>query len=150
MSNQSRTSGDRPEEGVAGARSATLHHSSEVVRDSAEVKSRMAAFGGDGWVCLTDEVLRYDGAPIAGTVLNAELSDGEGVSLHVRQHRGGWQVTTLSEEAGGEHRYFEESYCSTEGNDRLLYHLFWQRRTVDGLDVWQPWVARFAGWRRDA
>lgn len=117
----------------------------EVVTDHEEVSRRMAALGGQGWVCTTDRVTRYDGGLVKGWVLCAEVAT-PGESLHVRQHGDGWALYRLVEEAGEEHLAGDQAFLSTERPGRMVYRTYWHKAEVDGIGVWEPFAARFVGW----
>ena len=141
-----------------GARTATLTTlSSEFLSDSGAVRAVLQNCGGKGWVCLTDRVLVYDGGPIEGIPLCAELSIGERESATLRQDGQGWLWTRLVERDGDDHRWFEERYASTVPGDEQrrhhVYRVYWRKNSEgngDGaLDVWRPYAARFCGWQFD-
>jgi len=116
--------------------------------DQAAVSAELKAFGGEGWICFTDQVqvLRRGDSPAEGTPLSAELCDRQR-SLHVRQAGDSWAawiIESVADPAG---------YCTTrrfvptrakELKASVLYEVFWAPEELGG-GVLRPSVARFAG-----
>jgi hypothetical protein len=151
--------------GLEGLRPCTITVSSERLATRDDLERYLAERRGDGWVCLTDRVLRWRGGMPPGMPLAGELALDEHRSVHIRRAGDGWLATLLSEEAAAgaqEGVLFREGACVEE---RLLessapkdaftdfaggaappfrYRVFY-RTDADG--VYRPYAARFAGWR---
>jgi len=127
--------------GLQAPESCKLVVESERVSEAAAVRQRLEAFGGEGWLCLTDRVERLaKGAALPqGTPLSAELCKGA-ESLHVRQTSGGWILARLRREAGDEHLCFREERVVI-GGGKLVYEVAWQLEN----GRWRPWCGRLAG-----
>lgn len=108
-----------------------------------EVVRQLQAFGGEGWVETTDQVLAVarGAAPVldAGTlVLDAELADGVR-SLHVRHDNGCWRLAWIEEAAGATHLVRTQVVLGVlPSAARLRYRVY---ETADGAGA----MARLAG-----
>lgn len=94
-----------------------------------EVVRQLQAFGGEGWIETTDQVLvvARGAAPAldAGTlVLDAEVADGAR-SLHVRHDNGHWQLAWIEETAGATHLVRTQVMLGVlPGAARLRYRVY--------------------------
>lgn len=121
-----------------------------VAETADQVTARVNEFGGQGWACMTDRVLRLTGEPLPhGTLLAAELFDGPR-TLHVRYQDGVWRLRQLTFEEGDEHLIVRRELAllpppgEPEAGGTMIYEVAWSRQ--GGEDPrWRPWAARLAG-----
>ena len=133
---------------------ARLTVESQVVVGTAELWRAIADFGeAEGWICLPHEVVAWPGPAAEGPLLSAELARGDGTSLHIRREGRGWRCWRYREGEGDPVLVWRESYLGTvAGNPerRLRYAEYWSCAPApaapDGLEVFQPYAARFVGW----
>lgn len=82
-----------------------------------------------------------------GQLLNAEVTNGKGASLHVRYNgNGGWVVTEYGYSAGNDYLADKVRHVASfdkDGNTTLQYLRFWQER--DGALGVNPVFACFVG-----
>ena len=115
----------------------------ELVDTPDQACKALRKFGGEGWLCVTDEVLpRISGADVSLDCipLSAELHDRDR-SLHLRQQGDRWLIVTLSREEGDEHLVFEDQLLQIGGGS-LQYETAWRK---DDTGRWRPWCSRFVG-----
>jgi hypothetical protein len=112
--------------------------------------------GGTGWVCQPGALRSLKpGEPWPeGEILSAErvLDEMEGRSLHIRTAREGWHFTILKERKEQERIELPEFLASSilylasfPDLGRLHYRRYFRLTEQDGLRVYRPWAARFAG-----
>ncbi|MDX9708198.1 MAG: hypothetical protein RBT64_01475 [Trichloromonas sp.] len=120
-------------------------------KDANEVWRAVREFAGEeGWLCLTDKVLKIDqpsdlDKSQGRVILSGELVKGAR-SLHVRQAQEGWSLVYLSAGQGDECLKFNESFISTEEGQavRLTYEVYWKS---DG-SAYAPHAFRFTGFAK--
>jgi len=120
-------------------------------KDAKEVWRAVDEFASEeGWLCLTDEVLKIDNPSDLGelqerVILSGELAKGD-QSLHIRQAQDGWSLIYLSAGQGDECLKFNESFISTEEGQsvRLTYEIYWKN---DG-NAYAPHAFRFTGFSK--
>lgn len=114
----------------------------------------------EGWICTGGGVyLVLDGqvSPVSGDktwqpsqVLSAELLLDESHSVHLRRLDHDLRAYHYQEGEGMAVLVRDEVLHSTESDRFIRYRTCWhtQPRTCNGitLDVWQPFLSRFAGW----
>jgi hypothetical protein len=111
-------------------------------------------FGGEGWICLTDrvEAISNGEAIPEGLPLSAEVCDGQGRALHVRQAHDGWWLLRYqeSDNDGTPVLVFDKIYESSRpgGDWAMRYRVYWKQQEEGGLSVWRPMVGVFDGWQR--
>jgi hypothetical protein len=94
-----------------------------------------------GWIGYQSGNQHFNKQPLAiktdyGVLLNAEMTNGHGASLHVRNNgRGGWIVTHYHYKAGSEYLADRvEHIASHDALGKVKYLRFWQQ-TENGLGL---------------
>jgi len=114
---------------------------------------------GEGVVVLTDKVTRYDASTRPSRLLSAEVAQGNTtwVVRLVGGHYQGWRwaESPASPDQGGQlpqYRVVRRSYLSSERpdgrGDHHLYSHYWRLVDDEGIQVYKPCGARFAGFDR--
>lgn len=123
--------------------------SREVLRDAIAVGERLAALGGDGWVCTTSQVAVIRGGKgwPAGPVLSAELVLDEARSVHVRYDDQGWVLVTFEEVGaeGDDVLATTQRFVSYEERGTMIYRVYHRLEETAGVRVYTPHVARLIG-----
>lgn len=108
---------------------------------------------GEGVVVFADRIERFRPGLAAGLLTEAEVAHGD-VTTVIRMSGGTWRAWRWHEAAGDTHRCFETAYLSSEPAPAgtapaLRYRRYWALTPDDdGINVWQPAGARFAGFAR--
>lgn len=118
---------------------------------SVETAWALLPASGEGWVCLTDGVRRFEPGWRNGVLLDAEVADG--ASTVVLRHQDGvWRAWTWHERPGTTHRAVRRVFLSSAPSDggqvpRMEYATYWKQETDDdGIQVWNPVGSRFCRW----
>jgi len=117
-----------------------------------EAEAHVKALGGSGWVMTTDAVGRWPAENLAGVWLEAEIALDERRSVRLQHADGRWRLWRYTETEGHDRVVFEDTVCSSlPGNPspRLRYRTYWKARPRDGVDVYEPRVARFCGFKEE-
>lgn len=128
----------------------TVDNPADVLKEAKDFYEEVPA-ACSGWLCFTDKVqivtdeYRFaDGD--SRILLSGEMARGD-ISLHIRQSDNGWQLVELTRSDWGEMLMIQEDFLSIykEGK-KLRYENYWHRgKNKEGLDVYQPFTSRFAG-----
>jgi len=109
---------------------------------------------GSGWVCLPGALVKLEpGDPWPqGEILSAErtLGDGSSRSVHLRATDGGWVFTRILEESTGPDGHHDladsiDYISSFDPSGCLRYRRYFRGVLCDGVPVYRPLAARFAG-----
>jgi hypothetical protein len=104
---------------------------------------------GQGIVVLADRVTRFEPGRHEGLLVEADVADG-GTTTVIRLVGAEWHAWRWSEGAGDSHLAVDAMYMSSEpapagAAPHLRYRTYWTQVADDGIAVWQPCGARFAG-----
>jgi hypothetical protein len=96
---------------------------------------------------LVEPEMPFDFNDPDGFLLEAELARGE-ASLRVRgDGAGGWCVTTLEADKGGQSAFCQESRQIGRGGKVLVHHVYWTHSDIYG---WRPSASRLVRIDKDA
>jgi hypothetical protein len=108
--------------------------------------------GGHGWVCQPGALrLLKPGDPWPeGEILSAErvMDEAGDRSLHIRAAQGGWRFSNIQERQEPGTTFLANSVrylASFPELGRLHYRRYFCLVEQDGIQVYRPWAARFAG-----
>lgn len=108
----------------------------------------------EGWLCFQSDVKKVVAEKLPeltdelGWLLNGELVNAEGSSLHIWQAGSGWQATQLTEQAAGtgdDCLVETTELLSKDSNEEYLrYRVYW-KKDLGGIQGFQRFSSRFVG-----
>ena len=136
-------------------RAGRLECRSTMETEAAVVFRKLQDFGGEGWVCLTDNpvAVRFGlSKPLAETastsrwIVSAEAANGA-KSLHIARCAAGWTLTQIvfADPQTPEDVIVESNLKARDDRADLIYETSWQLQEQSGLMEIRPVAFRFAG-----